>query len=215
MTENKVEGFFDKYAIDFNSIYGGKNNLFNSFINDYFRKAMKLRFIKTIQGCHPLNGKKIIDIGCGAGQYEIALIREGAEYIYAIDFSKAMIDLAKKNVEKAGMEGKCKFDLVNFISDPVNGVFDYAVIMGLMDYIKDPKMVIEKVLSVTKLKAFFSFPVRGGLLAWQRKLRYLSRCDLFFYDQEQIQNLFKGLEYDNMSIEKIGRDFFVTVICNG
>jgi len=215
MTENKVKSFFDKYAVDFNSIYGGKNNFFNSLINNYLRKAMKLRFMKTIQGCHPLKDKKIIDIGCGAGQYEIALAKKGAEHIYAIDFSKEMIDLAKKNVEKAGIEDKCRFDLVNFISDPVSGVFDYAIIMGFMDYVKDPKTVIKKVLSVTKSKVFFSFPVRGGILAWQRKLRYMPRCSLFFYDKKQILDLFKELDYKSLSIEKIGRDFFVTVICNG
>jgi len=211
---NKVEDFFDKYAVDFNSIYGGKNNLFNSFVNNYLRKAMKLRFIKTIQGCQPLEGKKIIDIGCGAGHYEIALANKGAGHIYAIDFAKGMLDLAKKNVEKAGVADKCSFEIVNFMSEPVKGIFDYAILMGFMDYIQDPKAVIEKVISVTKSKAFFSFPARGGILAWQRRIRYLHRCSLFFYDQKQIHILFNGLNYKDLEIEKIGRDFFVTVTIN-
>ncbi|MDD5109047.1 MAG: class I SAM-dependent methyltransferase [Candidatus Omnitrophica bacterium] len=215
MKKNQVKTFFNKYAVDFSLIYGGGNNFFNNFINNYFRKSMKVRFIKTIQGCQPLSAKKIIDIGCGAGHYEIALAKEGAQYIYAVDFAKGMVDLAKENVKKAGFADKCRFDLVNFISDTIGETFDYAILMGFMDYIKDPKVVIKKVLSITKSKAFFSFPVRGGILAWQRKLRYKNRCDLFFYDQEQIYNLFEGLEYKNLTIEKIGRDFFVTVTCNG
>ena len=51
-------------------------------------------------------------------------------------------------------------------------IFDYSIAMGFLEYIEEPKKVIEKVLSITKLKAFFSFPVDAGMLAWQRKLRY-------------------------------------------
>ena len=107
------------------------------------------------------------------------------------------------------MNSKCKFEMLNFITDPVTDVFDYAILMGLMDYIKDPRAVIKKALSVTKSKAFFSFPAKGGVLAWQRKLRYMIRCNLFFYDEARIRGLFKGLEHKELMIEKIGRDFFV------
>ncbi len=209
--KNKVAVFFDKYSIDFDSIYGDNSNLFNNFINNYFRKAMKLRFIKTLEGCFPVEGKTIIDIGCGAGQYVIALAKRGAEHVYGVDFAQGMIDLAKKNAEQAGVSNKCEFDLVNFITDPVKPAFDYAILMGFMDYIQEPKAVIEKVLPITKSKVFLSFPVRGDILTWQRKLRYLNRCNLFFYDKKQIYSIFKGLAYKDLTIEKIDRDFFVTV----
>jgi len=209
--KNKVAEFFDKYSINFNSIYGGSSSFFNNLINNHFRKAMKIRFIKTIEGCYPLNGKRIIDIGCGSGHYAITLAKNGAEYLYGIDFAQGMIDLAQKNAKQSGVYNKCKFDLVNFVSDPVNSTFDYAILMGFMDYIQEPKAVIEKALSITKSKVFLSFPVRGDILAWQRKLRYLNRCSLFFYNKKQIYNIFKGLSYKELTIERIGRDFFVTV----
>lgn len=211
MMKNKVSEFFDKYAVDFNSIYGEGGNFFNNFINNHLRKAMKLRFIKTIEGCYPLNGKKVIDIGCGAGQYAVALAKNGAEYVYGIDFTRGMIDLAKKKAEQSGVSDKCKFDLVDFISDPVRSIFDYVILMGFLDYVQEPKIVIGNALSIAKSKMFLSFPARGGILAWQRKLRYLNRCNLFFYDRKQIVSLFKGLSYRDLTVEKIDRDFFVTV----
>lgn len=209
--ESNVAEFFDKYAVDFNAIYGGRNGFLNNLINKHFRKSMMLRFIKTIEGCYPVDGKKIIDIGCGAGHYAVTLAKKGAAYIYGIDFAQGMIDLARKHAQQSGVGNKCKFDLVDFISEPIEGTFDYAILMGLMDYIKEPRSVIEKALSLTKSKAFFSFPVREGILAWQRKLRYRKRCDLFFYDKKQICNILKGMDYKDLEIEKIGRDFFVTV----
>lgn len=206
-----VAGFFDKYAVDFNAIYGGKSGVFNNLINNYLRKSMKIRFIKTIEGCSPLDGKKIIDIGCGAGHYSIAMAKKGAEYIYGIDFAQGMIDLAKKTAEQSGVKDRCRFDLLDFMTTPITELFDYAIIMGFMDYIREPRRVIEKALSVTRSKIFLSFPAKGGFLAWQRKIRYLSRCSLFFYDRDMITGVFNGLHYKELTIEKIGRDFFVTV----
>ena len=144
--KNSVAQFFDKYAVDFNLIYGGKNNFLNNFVNNHLRKSMKIRFIMTMEGCCPLDGKKIIDIGCGTGHYAIALAKRGAEYIYGIDFAQRMIDLAKKNAEVSGVGNKCHFNLVDFMAEPISAVFDYAIIMGFMDYSKEPKAVIKKVL---------------------------------------------------------------------
>ncbi len=76
---------------------------------------------------------------------------------------------------------------------------------------RDPRQVIQKVVSVTRRTAFFSFPAAGGVLAWQRKLRYRTRCELFLYTAEQIKELFRGMEIRECEIEKISRDFFVTV----
>jgi hypothetical protein len=67
------------------------------------------------------------------------------------------------------------------------------------------------VLSITKSKAFFSFPAEGGILAWQRKLRYKKRCDLFMYNIEELHELFGSVSYKKIEFQKIGRDFFVTI----
>jgi hypothetical protein len=59
-------------------------------------------------------------------------------------------------------------------------------------------------------KAFFSFPVGGGLLAWQRSLRYKSKCDLYLYTEADVRKLFDKSAAKRYDIEKISRDFFVT-----
>ena len=70
-------------------------------------------------------------------------------------------------------------------------------------------------LSLTRHKAFFSFPVAGGILGWQRQLRYKKRCDLYLYSQEQLQQMFKKFPEVTATIEPISRDFFVTLERNG
>jgi hypothetical protein len=74
---------------------------------------------------------------------------------------------------------------------------------------------VEKVLSMTRRKAFFSFPVAGGILGWQRELRYRKRCDLFLYTRTQLEKLFASFPNVRATIEPISRDFFVTLHVDG
>ena len=52
---------------------------------------------------------------------------------------------------------------------------------GLHGLYCGPRSGDRKILSLTANTAFFSFPLNGGLLAWQRKLRYRRRCALYMY----------------------------------
>jgi len=81
--------------------------------------------------------------------------------------------------------------------------------MGFMDYMKDASRVLEKALKMTKRACFFSFPASGGLLAWQRKLRYKSRCPLYLYDREQIIKLFLVHPQFHTQVKSIDRDYWV------
>ncbi len=211
MSRGSTLEFFNFYAHGFNAIYGNKNTFLNNIINRYFRKSMKLRYAKTIDGCYPVEGKSVIDIGCGPGHYGITLAGKGAKLVYGIDFAESMIDLAKQNADDAGVRDKCNFALGDFMKDIVIDSYDYSIVMGFMDYIAEPREIIKKVLSITKSKAFFSFPVKGGMLAWQRKLRYKKKCDLFLYNMKQINELFENVDCKKVDIEKMNRDYFVTV----
>jgi SAM-dependent methyltransferase len=208
----RAETFFDGYAGDFNAIYGNQNTLVNRLVNRYLRRSMRLRFERVLSGAIPIEGKTALDIGCGPGHYSVELARRGAAHVEGLDFAQTMIDLARANAARAGVEGRCSFKVADFFAYPAeHAKFDYAVIMGVMDYIADPRPMIEKVVSLTGRKAFFSFPVAGGLLAWQRQLRYKNRCDLFLYDRSRLRVLFADLPCRDVETEQIDRDYFVTV----
>src|SRR5579863_241715 len=181
MAKASVSEFFDTYSHDFNSIYGNENTPFNRLVNGLFRKSMRLRYANTLQGCEQIEGRTVLDIGCGPGHYCVALAAKGASRILGIDFARGMIELAQRNAQQVGVGDKCEFMTADFMNYPFAETFDYSIVMGFMDYVPDPRPVVERVLSLTRSKAFFSFPVEGGVLGWQRKLRYRDRCDLFLY----------------------------------
>ena len=212
MAYKKTAGrFFDSYAREFDSVFTGRGSVFQRAVNKWFRKSTRLRYLKTLENCRPVEGKTVIDIGCGPGYYAVALAKQGARRVLGIDVSPAMIALAKEHAKSAGVETVCEFIAVDFLAYPLAEKFDYAVAQGFMDYVARPEEVIDKILSVTKGKAFFSFPKDGGFLAWQRKIRYKWKCDLFMYKRNQLDVLFSGRNGKKVEIEPISRDFFVTV----
>lgn len=211
MTARKTTAdFFNGYASNFDAIYGGKNTFIHRLINRFLRRSMRLRYFRTIEGCRPIEGRTVLDVGCGPGHYCAALAERGAARVCGIDFAEGMIDLAKRNAAQRGVADRCEFIVDDFLTRRFEHRFDYAVVMGFMDYIEDPQSVIDKVLSLTTSRAFFSFPAAGGLLAWQRKMRYRRRCRLSLYREKQIAGLFAGAACGRVEVERISRDFFVT-----
>lgn len=210
MSETKTSQFFDAYAGDFDAIYGTKNTLFNRLLNRLFRGSMRDRYLKVIEGCDPVEGRTVLDIGCGPGHYSVTLAKQGAASVTGVDFAESMLKIAGDYAKDANVDNKCHFILQDFMTFTSEGRFDYTIAVGFMDYIKEPDVLIDKVMSITGKKAFFSFPVDGGLLAWQRKQRYKSRCELYMYTEKKLEDLFSRADCKDYSIEKISRDFFVT-----
>jgi 2-polyprenyl-3-methyl-5-hydroxy-6-metoxy-1,4-benzoquinol methylase len=210
-SDTRTSIFFDSYAHEFDAIYGTQNTFFNRLINQLFRQSMKLRYEKTLQGCSPIEGKSVLDIGCGSGHYSIALALAGAGYVLGLDFAKTMIDIASQRAQVTGVAERCHFEYADFFAHSITQPFDYTIVMGFMDYMQEPERVISKVMKITRSKAFFSFPAAGSFLAWQRKLRYKQRCDLFLYDYEKLHRLFEQLNQVRVDYVKLARDYFVTV----
>jgi len=207
---DRTSEFFDSYARGFDAIYGTRNSYVNRIVNRWLRKSMMIRYRKTIDGCDPIDGRTVIDVGCGPGHYGIALAGKGAGYVLGIDFAEGMIGLAHEYARRAGVSAKCEFVYGDFMTYEADRKFDYSILMGFMDYVADPRQVVEKAIAVTGSKAFFSFPADGGLLSWQRKLRYRRRCDLYLYAPDSIKKVFAGIAGVSVNIEKIARDYFVT-----
>lgn len=211
MAVSKVSTFFDRYAHDFDAIYGNSNGPVSSVVNKLFRRSMALRYQKTLEGCDPIAGRSVLDIGCGPGHYAIALAKRGAGSVLGIDFADGMLDVARQGAAQAGVGELCKFEKMDFLNSEFDRKFDYVIVMGFMDYIADAASMIRKTLSVTADRAFFSFPLRDGILGWQRQLRYRSRCELYLYTEKQVRDLFADVGCKNVRIQRIDRDLFVAV----
>lgn len=209
--KDQTADFFQRYAHDFDAIYGNKHTIINALINRYWRRSMRLRYERSLAACRPIADKTVLDLGCGPGHYSLALAEMGASYVLGIDFAPEMIRLAQEKADSVQLSDRCEFKVADLFTLDETIRYDYVILMGLMDYMSDPLRAIGTAIRLCKDRAVFSFPSSGGFLAWQRKLRYKKRCPLYLYSQKDLHALFAQVPGIKYSIEPIARDFFVTV----
>lgn len=209
-TEPRTRDFFHGYADRFDAIYGTEHTRWNALVNRLFRASMRLRFERTLAGCDPVAGASVLDIGCGPGHYAVELARRGAERVVGIDFADNMIARAIEHAAAAGVADRCEFLVGDIDHWQPDERFDYVVVMGFMDYVADPEALVRAAVGLTRRRAFFSFPAAGGLLAWQRRLRYRNRCPLYLYTPARLRAVLDAVPGASFSIEPVARDYFVT-----
>lgn len=213
--EQTVQNLFDGYALEFDSIYGGESrSSFKKMMDRWFRKSMLVRFQKSIEGCAPYQGKRILDIGTGPGHYAVVLAQKGVEKVIGIDFSSSMIEIAKRHAEKHHVSKTCEFLVQDIREFKSVEKFDHAVVMGVMDYIPDPVPFLQHISTLVNGTILLSFPEDDGLMAFQRRLRYqwFGNCRLTMYTKSKLETLLQEIAPGRYSIEKIQRDFFVTIM---
>lgn len=93
----------------------GTSAFFNRWAASYakgFRKGKLDRIQKyLLRGIQlsSLDGRSVLDIGCGAGQVHLTLLKEGADHALGIDLSDAMLKEAQKFAANLGLAGRTQY----------------------------------------------------------------------------------------------------------
>jgi SAM-dependent methyltransferase len=207
-----VESFFHGYAADFDSIYGHtkKRSSWDRFLDHFFRKSMRLRYDLVLKYASNPEIRTILDIGCGGGVYCEALLQKGKS-VTGLDIAEGMLELAKQKTKPFFEKGQVRYIHSGYIEHSFTEQFDAAILVGFFDYIKNPADVIAKLGKDITKEVLMSFPKSGGILAWQRKIRYRMRnCPLYYYSKSDLVRLFDAAGWgDKIEILDIERDFFV------
>ena len=209
--EEGVKDFFSGYAEDFDSIYGdGKHrNIFDRMMDKLFRQSMYERYKRTIEFLTSNDVETVLDVGCGSGRYALDLSRNGMS-ITGVDLAQEMLDIAESNSQKFGFDNN--FILGSYLDVKINQKHDAAILMGLFDYISNPVDLFIKLKKDTSKYILVSFPKSGGILAWQRKIRYNRRnCQLFYYTKESLKAVMEEASIENYEIHNNGREYFLIV----
>ena len=208
--EQGVKDFFSGYAEDFDSIYGdGKpRNLFNRITDKLFRQSMYERYKRTIDFLTNSDVKTVLDVGCGSGRYSLDLAKNGM-IVTGVDLAQKMLNIAQSNSQKAGFENNT-YIVGSYFDVKIDKKHDAAILMGLFDYISNPEELFSKLKKDTGKYILASFPKPGGILGWQRKIRYNMRnCQLFYYSKESLEELMSASDISNYEIQDNHREYFL------
>lgn len=86
-----------------------------------------------------LQGARLLDAGCGPGQFSLEAARRGAD-VLAVDLSPTLLGLAQQRAEAMGLGNKLRF-LAGDMLDPLHGSFDYIVAMDSLIHYKADDVV--------------------------------------------------------------------------
>ncbi|WP_066502838.1 class I SAM-dependent methyltransferase [Abyssisolibacter fermentans] len=129
---------FDKEATHYDSWYKTK---LGSFVDQVESDcAMSLFEVKK--------DSKILDIGCGTGNFSIRLAQAGAKVV-AIDISDEMLSIAKQKAEDLNLDIEFyNMDVYNlkFTENTFDGVFSSAA----FEFIKEPSKAMDEIFRVVK-----------------------------------------------------------------
>lgn len=96
-----------------------------------------------------LEGKKILDVGCGAGVLSEALAKAGAE-VTAIDMAEEAIEVAKLHLYESGLKINYLVQSIEDFAGENAGGFDAVVCMELLEHVPDPQSVVDSCAAVLK-----------------------------------------------------------------
>ncbi len=108
----------------------------------------KLRYLPQVVDFNGYKGKKVLEIGCGAGIDLIRFARGGAQ-VTGVDISETAIDLAKKNFKINGL--KADLQVMNGEAlDFKDNSFDLVYVHGVLQYTADSRKMAEESFRVLK-----------------------------------------------------------------
>jgi ubiquinone/menaquinone biosynthesis C-methylase UbiE len=95
-----------------------------------------------------LPGERILDVGCGTGNFSLKLAAAGA-VVTGVDLSEEMLTVARR---RAAGEGR-SIDFLPGAGESLpfdDGSFDAAITMATLEFVDDPEKVLGEMLRVTR-----------------------------------------------------------------
>ena len=207
-----VRRYFDGEADRFDAIYRDEKGLSQKLIDALFRSVIHKRYEMALEWCGDLTGKRVLDVGTGSGRYAVEMARRGAEVV-GLDFAPAMVEMAQAAAAEAGVEERCHFEAVDFMTWCAPNHFDICLGIGFFDYTADPGQFLARMAEMTQERGIFSFPIRWRLRTPTRWLRLRLRdCPVYFYDEHQVKRLIDASGWGGAKIERLSRDYLVNVL---
>ncbi len=115
---------------------------------------LRTEFIDRIAG---LNGKRVLDVGCGGGILSESMAILGAD-VTGIDMAEAPLEVARLHLLESGIDVKYERVPVEQLAAEKPGSFDIVTCMELLEHVPDPGSVIQACAQLAKFDGniFFS-----------------------------------------------------------
>ena len=89
----------------------------------------------------PLQGRRVLDIGCGGGLLAEGMASRGAK-VMGIDLSEGALKVAKLHLKESGRQVEYRLVSAEALAAEMPGAFDIVTCMEMLEHVPDPASVI-------------------------------------------------------------------------
>lgn len=164
----------------------------------------------------------ILDLGTGPGYLPIEILKKSADIrIVGIDLSRRLIQMARKNAQRAGLSERLDFQYGNSAKLRFKDAsFDMVLSTGMLHSLKEPVKVFQEMHRVLKNggQAWIYDPAKVARYIdakkWKVSLTYQDRFFLWLftalkllrpmqtYNRAQVTEMIKSTDFEILSIEE-------------
>ena len=208
--EQQVRKHFHADAQRFDAIYEEQKGPVARFIDNVWRGVVRRRLDLTVEALAPLQGKTVLDVGCGSGRFCLAYAEQGAAHVLGVDFAEGMIDLANDYARRLNVADRCEFRVGTFPEAVPEGSFDASTALGFFDYIDRPVPIITRMRELTRTTMVMSFPKAREFRVPLRRARFkMLGVPLFLYTEPQVRGILKESGVTRYDWKPLDRDYLV------
>ncbi|MCU1285690.1 MAG: Methyltransferase type 11 [Acidobacteriales bacterium] len=140
----------------------------NHFLGDYPNIKWK-----HISSAFPddLKGASVLDVGCNAGFYSIALKQRGAGRVLGVDVDDRYLDQGRFAAQFLHLDIEFEKRTVYEV-DSIEGQFDYVLFMGVFYHLRYPLLALDKIVKKVAGRLIFQTMLRGSKHAYPVKPNY-------------------------------------------
>jgi 2-polyprenyl-6-hydroxyphenyl methylase/3-demethylubiquinone-9 3-methyltransferase len=107
---------------------------------------LRLDYVDAIAN---LNGKRVVDIGCGGGILSEGMAQRGAD-VTGIDMAEAALTVAKLHLHESGVNVDYQLCTAENLAEQQPGQFDVVTCMELLEHVPDPASIISACARLAK-----------------------------------------------------------------
>ncbi len=173
----RARSYFDELAPEYDRAFSqtGRGPV-STLVNRFFRGrtfVLRMRRLEWLFAQLRLEGKTVLDLGCGSGQVSVLAAKMGAR-VHAVDIAPQMLEIARRGALAAGVADRVRFEEgdVSAVTFPAA---DVALLIGVVEYYADLAGVIKRAAEATRgtllvahtSRVRYRMLLRRLLFAWQ------------------------------------------------
>jgi 2-polyprenyl-6-hydroxyphenyl methylase/3-demethylubiquinone-9 3-methyltransferase len=107
---------------------------------------LRLGYVRNIA---PLDGKQVLDVGCGGGILSESMARAGA-HVLGIDLAQAVLDVAELHAMEANIAVSYRAVAAEALARERPGAFDVVTCMEMLEHVPDPRAILAALARLVK-----------------------------------------------------------------